>query len=137
MINFLLYQPQTLQFNVLSPSFEDAEQHSFEAPLPAGLPVLKHAYLAYAGGLRTLRDDKNVDVDMGANLRRASRAMKTLRTLSVATAKDASLCLTLGLALTLYIYGTIGVGVSDIRHYCLSAARPYVEPALSMPDTEP
>ncbi|KIX10162.1 uncharacterized protein Z518_01243 [Rhinocladiella mackenziei CBS 650.93] len=134
---FLLYQPQTLQFYVVSPSFEDAEQRSFEAPLPAALPVLKDAYLAYAGGLKAFHADKTMDVDVNANLRHASSAMRTLRTLPVASSGDAALCLTLGIALALYIYGAIGVGVSDICHYCLSAARPYIEPAASIPETEP
>lgn len=134
---FLLYQPQTLQFNVVGSSFEDAEQRSFEAPLQVAFPILKDAYLAYAGGLKAFRGNKTKDVDLDANLRYASSAMKTLRTLSVASPEDAALCLTLGITLALYIYRAVGVGVPDICHYCLSAARPYIEPGTSISDTEP
>ncbi|EXJ73117.1 uncharacterized protein A1O5_04266 [Cladophialophora psammophila CBS 110553] len=136
---FLLYQPQTLQFYVVSPSFEDAARRSFEAPfkLPAAWPVLKDAYLAYAGGLKAFHAERPIDADVDANLCHASSAMRTLRTLSVASSEDAALCLTLGIVLALYIYGAVGVGVPDICCYCLSAARPFIEPAASIPETEP
>ncbi|KAL2426980.1 hypothetical protein ABEF95_005710 [Exophiala dermatitidis] len=127
---FLLYRRQTLHFNVVSPSFEDAAQRSFEAPLPAALPVLKDAYLAYAGTLKAsfYTDTPTVaDADANLTLRHASSALETLRTLPVGSSEDAMLCLTLGIALALYIYGAVGVGAPDICHYCLSVARPYIE----------
>jgi hypothetical protein len=52
---FLLSQPQTLESYAVSPSFEEAEQRSFAAPLPAALPALKDAYLAYTGVLKSFR----------------------------------------------------------------------------------
>ena len=90
---------------------------------------------AYADGLKAFHADKTRDVD--ENLRRASSAMKTLCVLSVASSEDARLCLTLGMVLALYIYGAVGVDASDICHYSLSAARPYIGPAASVPETEP
>lgn len=136
-MRFLLYQPQSLQLYVVSPSFEDAEQRCFEAPLPAALPVLKDAYLAYASGLKAFQAGQAADVEVKVNLRRASSAMRTLRTLAVTSSEDAALCLTLGIALARYIYGAVGVGVAEICHYCLTAARPFIEPVSSIPETEP
>ncbi|OQV07904.1 hypothetical protein CLAIMM_12260 [Cladophialophora immunda] len=136
-MSFLLYQPQTLQFYVVVSSFEDAEQKSFEAPLPAALPVLKDAYLAYAGALKAFQSDIPMDVNVDANLRHASSAMRTLRMMPITSAEDAALCLTVGMTLALYIYTEVGVGVPDICRYCLSRARPYIEPTASIPGTEP
>ncbi|OAL32563.1 hypothetical protein AYO20_07873 [Fonsecaea nubica] len=133
---YLLYQPETLRFSVVSPSFENAQRRSLEAPLPAAWPVLKDAYLAYAGGLRASHADTTPGVNVDANLRRASSAMRTLRMLPVASPEDAALCLTLGAALAMYIYTAVGVGVPDICHYCLSTARPYIEPMASTPETD-
>ncbi|OAP60445.1 hypothetical protein AYL99_05447 [Fonsecaea erecta] len=134
---FLLYKPQTLQLIVVTPSFEAAEQKSLEAPLPTALPILKDAYLAYAGRLKAFHADKTVDVNVDANLRQASSAMRTLRMLSVTSSDDAALCLNLGTALALYIYAAVGVGVPEVCHYCLSTAKPYIQHTASIPETEP
>ncbi|OAL27624.1 hypothetical protein AYO22_03528 [Fonsecaea multimorphosa] len=135
-MTFLLYQPQALQLYVVTPSFEDAERRSFEAPLPSALPVLKDAYLAYAGGLKAFHTAKSMEVNVDANLRHASSAMRTLRMLPVAGPDDAALCLNLGITLALYAYAAVGVGVPEICRYCLNTARPYIQNVVSMPETE-
>ncbi|KAI9733799.1 MAG: hypothetical protein M1818_007066 [Claussenomyces sp. TS43310] len=136
---FFLGQPGTLKSCVVSPGFSDAEQQSFAAPLPEAWPVLKDAYLACAGALRLLRplSETEVDADAIVNLRHASCAMKTLRFLPVKSSQDAAVCLTLGTALAIFVYSAVGAGVSDICHYCLSRAAPFVEAALLDPDVEP
>ncbi|EHY52256.1 hypothetical protein HRR83_003179 [Exophiala dermatitidis] len=139
---FLLYRRQTLQFNVVSPSFEDAARRSFEAPLLAALPVLKDAYLAYAGGLKASFHADNdtptvADEDANLSLHHASSALETLRTLPVGSSEDAALCLTLGMVLALYIYSAVGVGAPDICHYCLGVASPYIEDSTISFETEP
>jgi hypothetical protein len=134
---FLVGQPKSLQYFVISPSFEDAEQRSFAVPLLASFPVLKDAYLAYAGVLKSIHPSSKNEIDEDVNLRRASSAMMTLRSLAVATPEDAALCLTLGLALVIFVYAAIGVGVSDICHYCLSIQIPFIETVDLDTDTEP
>jgi len=138
---FLLSQPQALQYYVVGPSFVDAEQRSFATLLPAALPVLKDAYLAYAGVLKSLHpeggSEANEDEDADKNLRHASSAMVTLRTLPIGTAEDAALCLTLGVALASFVYAAIGVGVSDICHYCLSTTRRFTETGMLDSESEP
>ncbi|CZR70248.1 uncharacterized protein PAC_20149 [Phialocephala subalpina] len=90
LLMFFLGRPDALEYCVISPSFNDAEQRSFAAPLPAALPVLKDAYLACAGALRSLYHGNETEVDSNANLRRASSAMKTLRSLPVDSPEDAA-----------------------------------------------
>ncbi|KIW62460.1 hypothetical protein PV04_10633 [Phialophora macrospora] len=137
LLMFLLGRPQTLEYYVISPSFEEAEQRSFATPLPAALPVLKDAYLAYAGVLKSFQSGNATEEDETRNLCHASSAMITLRALPVANAEDAAVCLTLGIALALFVYAAIGVGVSDICHHCLSSTRPFIETAALDPETEP
>jgi hypothetical protein len=137
LLMFLLGQPRTLEYYVISPSFEDAEQRSFAAPLPAALPVLKDAYLAYAGVLKSFRPGSATEADVNTNLRHASAAMVILRAFSVANSEDAALCLTLGITLALFVYAAVGVGISDICHYCLSSTRPFIETAALDPEAEP
>ena len=137
---FLLDHPENLSCYVVSPSFQDAERCSLAAPLPAALPVLKDAYLACAGALKLTHRDHHDTVEMDdghANLLHALTAMKTLRSLPVATPQDAALCLTLGIALTLFVYSTIGQGVYEISHHCLSMARPFVETEMLDSEAEP
>lgn len=137
LLMFLL-GPKTLQYYVVSPSFEDAEQRALMRPLPAALPVLKDAYLAYASVLKLFRYGSAAQkADEAANLRRASAAMLTLRTLPITSLEDAALCLALGTVLAVYVYAAIGVGVSDICHYCLSTTQPFFETATLDPETEP
>jgi hypothetical protein len=133
----LLGGSQSLQYPVISPRFQHAEQESFAGPLPAAWPVLKDAYLAYAGVLRSLQPCGVLEADDTSKLRYATSAMAALRGLPITKAKDAELCLTLGFALALSVYGAIGVGVSDICHYCLSITRPFTEAAFVSPEMEP
>lgn len=134
---FLLADPQPHHYPVISPRFQDAEQESFAGPLPAAWPHLKDAYLAYAGVLKSLQLGSMSEVDNAAKLRYVTSAMEALRSLPVSNSKDAELCLTLGFALALSVYGAVGVGVSDICHYCLSITKPYIEAAALHPEIEP
>ncbi|KAJ4349962.1 uncharacterized protein N0V89_008583 [Didymosphaeria variabile] len=136
LLGFLFVDSQP-QYPVVSPRFQYAEQESFAGPLPAAWPILKDAYLAYACVLRSLQPGGNPEADDASKLRYATSAMAALRSLPIANPKDAELCLTLGFALALSVYGAIGVGVSDICHYCLSIARPYIEAAAVVPEMEP
>ncbi|KAE8451395.1 hypothetical protein EG329_004024 [Mollisiaceae sp. DMI_Dod_QoI] len=131
LLTFLLGRPESLDCYVVGSSFQAAEQRSLIAPLPAALPVLKDAYLAYAGALKLLQPSIATEVDKDIGLRHASSAMITLMSLPVATFQDATLCLTLGTVLALYVYSAIGVGVADICHYCLSTTSSFLETARS------
>ncbi|KAI1615173.1 hypothetical protein EDD36DRAFT_178175 [Exophiala viscosa] len=136
---FLLNQPENLSSYVLGPSFQEAERRSLAAHLPAALPVLKDAYLACAGALKSTHyhhDTMEMD-DAHASLLHASTAMKTLRALPVATPQDAVLCLTLGISLSLFVYSAVGEGVYEISRHCLSMARPFVETGMLDPEAEP
>lgn len=133
---FFLSHPDTLECYVVCPSFNDAEQRSFAAPLPAALPVLKDAYLACAGALKSLYHGDKSEIDSNANLYHASSAMGILRSIPVASSGDAVVCLTLGISLALFVYSAIGVGVSDICHCCLSRAGPFIETAVLDPEIE-
>lgn len=137
LLMFFLSQPNTFEYCVVSPSFNNAEQRSFAAPLPAALPVLKNAYLACAGALKSLHYGNKTEVNSNANLRYASSAMRTLRSLPVDSSRDAVICLTLGISLALFVYSAIGMGVSDICHCCLSRAGPFIDTAVLDPETEP
>lgn len=135
---FLLGRPENLDCYVVSPNFRDAEQRSLAAPLPAALPVLKDAYLACAGALKSMHPDLAAEVaDQDVNLRHASTAMTTLRALPVASPQDAALCLTLGISLALFVYSAIGQGVYEISRHCLSMARPFVETDTLDSDAQP
>ena len=137
LLALLLEDGNSLQYPVISPRFQHAEQQSFSGPLPSAWPILKDAYLAYASVLKSLRPGSPTDTDHVSKLRHTSAAIVALRSLPVSSIYDAELCLTLGFALALSIYGTIGVGVSDICHYCLSATKPFIEAAVLDPSTEP
>ncbi|OAG08187.1 uncharacterized protein CC84DRAFT_561306 [Paraphaeosphaeria sporulosa] len=123
----LLGDPQTLDYPVVSPRFQHAEQKSFTNLWSTAWPVLKDAYLAYAGVLKSLQPGDGLGTDNASKIRYATSAMAVLRSLSINKAEDAELCLTLGFALALSVYGTIGVGVAKICHYCLSVTRSFIE----------
>lgn len=91
---------------------------------------LKDAYLAYARILRVLQPGDTSSTD-DARFRHATSAIATSRSLSIAKSEDAELCLTLGFALALSVYGTIGVGVAKICYYCLSITIPFIEAVTS------
>lgn len=84
-----------------------------------------------------LGDEVEVQVNetSATHLKHANAAMQTLRSLPVVTPQDAALCVTLGIALAIFVYSTIGVGVSDICRYCLSRAKPFVESEMLDPET--
>lgn len=132
---FLLDRPEILDYYVVTTSFRGAEQQSFMAPFLAALPVLKDAYLACAGALKSLEPGVAAD-QQTVNLRHASSATEILRSLSIVNSQDAALCLALGTTLTLAVYGAVGIGVADICRYCLSATTPVME-TVSDADTEP
>ncbi|RDW82813.1 hypothetical protein BP6252_03925 [Coleophoma cylindrospora] len=134
---FFLAQPDTFEYCVVCPSFNKAEQRSFAAPLPAALPVLKDAYLACAGALKPPYLGPKTEVDSAINLRHASSALKTLRSLPVGNYEEAAICLTLGTALALFVYSAVGVGLFDICHSSLSKAEPFLDMAMLDPDTKP
>ncbi|KAF2720955.1 hypothetical protein K431DRAFT_247944 [Polychaeton citri CBS 116435] len=123
----LLSQPQILKQYVVSSSFQDAEQRSLAEPLPSALPTLKDAYLAYASILKPVHPTCAIRADTSAGLRHASSAIMTLRTFSVINLQDATLCLTLGTALALFVYSAVGVGVSDICSHCLITTQPFID----------
>ncbi|KAI1421315.1 hypothetical protein F5Y12DRAFT_787577 [Xylaria sp. FL1777] len=122
---FLLGRPENVDCYVVCPRFQVAVQKSLAAQLLLALPILKDAYLACATALKQL--DPNISIDTDNSVRHASSAMKTLRSLPISNLQDAVVCLTLGAALALSVYSTIGVGVADICHYCLTATNPFVE----------
>lgn len=126
LLMMLLTRPEHLEFYPVSPSFQAAEQRSLAAALPAALPILKHAYLAYAGALKLLQPGTATEAEKSASLRYASSAMNTLRSLDVSSAQDAAVCLTLGASLALVVYSVVGVGVADICHYCLNTTNPFL-----------
>jgi hypothetical protein len=135
---FLLDDSQTLQCSIVSASFEDVVQESLRGSVPAAWPVLKDAYLAYAGVLKSLHSEGYVmQASDCTNYRHVTSALMTLRSLQVTNMEDAELCLAVGFALALSVYAAIGVGVSDICHYCLSMTRPFIETAAINPDSEP
>jgi len=126
LLMLLLARPEHLEYYPVSPSFQAAEQQSLAAALPAALPILKHAYLAYAGALKLLQPGTATEAEKSASLRYASSAMNTLRSLPVSSSQDAAICLTLGASLALFVYSVVGVGVADICHYCLSTTNPFL-----------
>ncbi|KAF2711028.1 hypothetical protein K504DRAFT_466066 [Pleomassaria siparia CBS 279.74] len=135
---FLLGRPENLECLVMGPSFQAAEQRSLAAPLPAALPILKDAYLAFAASLKSLQSGGTATEEArSTSLRHASSAMKTLRSLPVVTPQDAALCLALGTTLASFVYSAIGVGLADICHYCLSTTSLFLETTMPDPDTEP
>ncbi|KAF2098367.1 hypothetical protein NA57DRAFT_39941 [Rhizodiscina lignyota] len=138
LLMFLLGRPENLELYMVSPVFRDAEQQSLAASLRSAFPVLKDAYLACAGTLKLLyRPDIAMEVDKSATLRHASSAMKILRSLPVASSKDAVLCLILGKALALSVYTAVGSGVADICHHCLRITSPFMDSLISCTDAEP
>ena len=134
---FLLSDSLTLQYSTVSPRFRNAEQESLASLLPDFWPILKDAYLAYAGILKALHPGCATDVNADCNLRHVASAMVALRSLPVSNIEDAELCITLGFALAWSVYAAIGVGVSDICHYCLTITRPFIETTAIIPEKEP
>ncbi|KAI1115108.1 hypothetical protein F5Y14DRAFT_146022 [Nemania sp. NC0429] len=122
---FLLGRPENIDCYVVCPRFRVAAQKSLEAQLLKSFPVVKDAYLACASTLKQL--DRVLPGDNDDSVRRASSAMVQLRSLPIANSQDAARCLTLGAALALSVYSTIGLGVADICHYCLTATSPFVD----------
>lgn len=137
LLMILLGDSEFLQYSLVSPCFIDAEQESFSDLLPAAWPILKDAYLAYAGVLKSLHLGCTTEADDASNIRHTASAMAALRSLSITKPDDAKLCLTLGFALALAVYAAIGVGVSEICHYCLSVTRPFTGIAIVDPEIEP
>lgn len=137
LLGFLLDEPQTLQYFVISPRFVNAEHESLACLLPTALPILKDAYLAYAGVLKSLLRSDATETNDEANLRHITSAMITLRSLSVSRPEDVEPCLTLGFALATTVYATIGVGISDICHYCLSLTASFIDGAAADPEMAP
>ncbi|KAF1995129.1 hypothetical protein P154DRAFT_526604 [Amniculicola lignicola CBS 123094] len=133
----LLGQPDSLEFLVVCPSFQAAEQQSLAAPLPAAFPILKNSYLAFAGSLKSLQLGIATEESKSANLRHASLAMEMLRSLPVVTPQDAALCLFLGTTLALFVYSAIGVGVGDICYYCLSTTSSFTARTITELEIEP
>ncbi|KAI8946102.1 hypothetical protein F4801DRAFT_593626 [Xylaria longipes] len=132
---FLLGRPENIDCYVVCPRFQVAAQQSLVTQLQLALPILKDAYLACASALKQL--DPALSMDTDNSVRHASSAMKTLLSLPISNSQDAALCLTLGAALALSVYSTIGVGVADICRYCLTATNPFVEKVVSDGHTEP
>ncbi|KAJ2996298.1 hypothetical protein NUW58_g1012 [Xylaria curta] len=132
---FLLGRPENIDCYVVCPRFQVAAQQSLVAQLLVALPTVKDAYLACASALKQL--DPALSIGTDNSVRHASSALKTLRSLTISSSQDAALCLTLGAALALSVYSTIGVGVADICHYCLTATNPFVENVVSDRHTEP
>lgn len=85
LLMLLLARPEYLAYYPVSAGFQAAEQRSLAAALPAALPILKHAYLAYAGALRLLGPGTATEAEKSASLRYASSAMNTLRSLPVSS----------------------------------------------------
>lgn len=129
LLRFLLSQPNNFGHHLVSPSFQVTEHRSIVALLPAAMPFLKDAYLAYASALQFVQTDSATDIDMNAGYRYVSSAIGTLRSLRVANLQDATLCLTLGTVLVLSVYSLIGVGVAEICQYCLNATMAYTNTA--------
>ncbi|VUC23750.1 unnamed protein product [Clonostachys rosea] len=129
---FLLDAPESLDCYVVCPSFQVAEQQSLMEQLPGGLPVLKDAYLACAVALKNIQLSSKPENGCLRSIQHTSSAMNTLRSLPVSNSQDAALCLTLGVMLALSIYSTVGLGVADVCHYCLSTTSPFV--ASEVPD---
>jgi hypothetical protein len=132
---FLLDRPETLDYYVVSSSFQAHEQRSLAAPLPTAWPVLKDAYLACARAPKLLQTGIMTEADKNISPRHASSTMITLQSLPVATLEYATLCLTLGTVLALSVYSAVGMGVADICHYCLSTTSSFLETARSDTDT--
>lgn len=137
LLMFLLTRPENMEYYPISPGFRAAEQRSLAAVLPAGLPVLKHAYLACAGALKLLQQGISTEAEKSTSLGHASSAMKILRSLPVTSSEDATLCLVLGASLALFVYSVVGVGVGDICHYCLSTTHPFIETERLSSDMKP
>jgi hypothetical protein len=129
LLKFFLERPENLDCFVLGSTFHVAEQCSVVALLPAALPILKDAYLACAIALGVLQAGNETDTEEDNGLRYVSSAMATLMSLPVSTARDATLCLTLGAALVSYVYSMVGVGMADICRYCLSTTISLLETA--------
>lgn len=136
LLQVLLGRPENLDFYVVVPSLQSAQQRSLTAPLPAALPILKDAYLACAGALKLLQSGVATDQERDVSLRHASSAMVILRALPIKSPQDAAICLALGTALALFVYSAIGVGTPDICHYCLSVTTPFVGTSCPDPDAE-
>ncbi|TID18765.1 hypothetical protein E6O75_ATG05886 [Venturia nashicola] len=130
----LLGRADSFESFIVAPKYQGAEQRFLSAPLPAALPILKDAYLACAGALRLIRSGVATDEERNASTRRASAAMITLRSLSIANSQDAALLLTLGTALAWFVYSAIGIGLGDICHYCLSVTMPFIDNDFSDSD---
>ncbi|KAL6245727.1 hypothetical protein RBB50_007726 [Rhinocladiella similis] len=131
--------PESLSCYVMGPTFEDDERRSLVALLPTALPVLKDAYVAFAGVLKLMYSNPHHMVtvdDEHTNLLHALAAMKILRALQVSTPQDMALCLTLGTLLALFSYSAVGRGVYEISQHCLSTARPFIEQGMMDVDME-
>ncbi|TVY80710.1 hypothetical protein LSUE1_G003577 [Lachnellula suecica] len=122
----LLTRPEYSEHYPVSPAFQAADQKSLAAALIVALPILKHAYLAYAGALKLLRYGTAAEAEKSVSLRHASFAMNTLRSLPVSNSQDAATCLALGAPLALFVYSVVGVGVADICHFSLSTVSPFL-----------
>jgi len=127
LLMYLLGDPQNLQHSVVSPRFRNAERKSLAGPFPDSWPILKDAYLAYAGVLKLLHSGGARSEDDDSHIRHATSAMTTLRSLPITNPEDAKLCLTLGSTLALSVSAAIGMGITDICHYCLSVTKPFID----------
>lgn len=132
----LLDTPETLDCYVVCPSFQVAEQQSLMEQLPGGLKVLKDAYLACAMALKNIQLSRNAESDSLRSIQHTSSAMNTLRSLPVSNPADAALCLTIGMMLAISISSTVGLGVADVCHYCLSTTSPFVTSEVPDPVLE-
>ncbi|KAI0976956.1 hypothetical protein F4678DRAFT_129943 [Xylaria arbuscula] len=131
---FLLGRPENIDCYVICPRFQVAAQQSLAAQLLTALPVVKDAFLACASALKRL--DPALPGDADDSVRHASSAMKQLRSFPIANSRDAVVCLALGAALALSVYSTIGLGMADICHYCLTVTSPFVEKRASDGDAD-
>jgi hypothetical protein len=127
LMTFLLDRPESLEYLVVASSFQIAQQRSLTASLSSSFPLLKDAYLACADALFSLHTGRSTNEIKFSSLGHASSAMRILRSLSVTTTQDAALCLSIGAALSLYVYSAVGDGIAHISHYCISASSPYME----------
>jgi hypothetical protein len=125
---FLLNRPENIDYYVVCPSFQAAAQQALATQLIAGLPTIKEAFLAFANVVRGT--DAGLPIDSDNIVRHASAALGELCSLQVSTAQDATLCFTLGAALALSVYSTIGVGLAEICQYSLTAISPFVQEAV-------
>lgn len=121
---------------LLGPSFREGQQQAIITRLHEALPLLKDAYLSCAAFEIAEEDMQDSGLSPDACYQKAASAVSTLRSIQIHDSKDASICLSLGLATVTFAI-LVGKGAAfPISRHTLGLIKPMYESTWTILDSD-